>query len=445
MPHAPILASGVGHGVHHSRAAQTIRAMAALARHALAAQPDTVVVLAPHAARRPGTFGLWAVDLVRGSLAQFGAADTRVELPVDRALASRLEREAAARGLKTCRITAGELEHGAIVPLSYLAAAGWRSPTVVIELSPRAELDAEGLGQAIAAAATALQRRLALIACGDMSRRAPASPPGGEQPGGARFDETFLRLLREGAGGEIPRLATAIAHEAAQEVLEVTRVALAAAGPATTGGAVLSYEHPFGVGYGVAILAAGGGAEAGVYSHLADLPAIARETVAALLNGGPAAAPWVAAGALAEPRAVFVALRDARETLRAQWCAPQPLRENLAQETWHGARAAAAGDGHFPPLKPSELERVRFTVSVLGPLEPVAGPEALDPARFGLCVHAGHGRMALLLPATRGVETAAEQVRIARHKAGIAPRESATLQRFTAVTYQGPPLPSDDE
>ena len=54
--------------------------------------------------------------------------------------------------------------------------------------------------------------------------------------------------------------------------------------------------------------------------------------------------------------------------------------------------------------------------------------------RYGVIVSCGH-RRGLLLPDLEGVDTSAEQIRIARQKGGIGEQEPYRLQRFEVVRH----------
>lgn len=453
MPHAPILVSGVGRE-HHTHVRRTLAAMQQIATHTLAVQPDTVLIISPHSPRRAGAFGIWQTPLLHGSFEEFGSDESRVDLPLDREFTEQLEKQTAARGLHTWRILSGKLDHGATVPLSFLVAAGWQGPTAIVSLNEPADEGLDEFGHAIAAAAGTLGRRLAIIASGDMSHRLNPSAPCGFHADGRRFDETFIDLLHNGSLQEVRHLNPVLLENAAQDVVESTRIALASTDYVTPGRTVLSYEGPFGVGYGVAILAeqpvatsTAPAAAVGplVLSHWADLPGVARAAVAAHFAGGPEEPPFVAAGELTQPHGVFVTLRGKHEVLRGCRGSPTPEQPDLIHETWRCAREAALLDSRFPPLREEQLSQVRFSVSILGPLEPVASPSLLDPALYGVLVTSKKGRRGLLLPAIKGVDTVAEQLRLVRHKAGIQPEEKIEIQRFTTQVFQEPPLPPDDE
>jgi AmmeMemoRadiSam system protein A len=143
------------------------------------------------------------------------------------------------------------------------------------------------------------------------------------------------------------------------------------------------------------------------------------------------------------PAAAFVCLKLAGE-LRGCIGTTHPAQENLALEVIHNAIAAASRDHRFSPVQPWEADRLEVTVDILGPFEPVglqehlharSLTEALDPRCFGILVRAGE-RHGVLLPDIEGVVTAADQMAIAREKAGIGPDEPIELFRFGVTRYK---------
>ena len=115
--------------------------------------------------------------------------------------------------------------------------------------------------------------------------------------------------------------------------------------------------------------------------------------------------------------------------------ADRPLDEVVRD----AAQAAAAEDPRFPALRPAELPQVVIEVSVLGALEPCAGPEALVVGRHGVLVEQDR-RRGLLLPqvAVEQGWSASAFVAQACVKAGLSPdawRRGATLFRFEADVF----------
>lgn len=124
----------------------------------------------------------------------------------------------------------------------------------------------------------------------------------------------------------------------------------------------------------------------------------------------------------------FVSLKKGG-TLRGCIGTYEPTEENLAQEIIANAVRAASEDPRFPPVTPGELPHLDVSVDVLSPPEPCTEAD-LDPKRYGVIVEEGW-RRGLLLPDLPGVDTAEEQLRIAKMKAGIAPDAPCRLWRFT--------------
>lgn len=71
---------------------------------------------------------------------------------------------------------------------------------------------------------------------------------------------------------------------------------------------------------------------------------------------------------------------------------------------------------------------------MLGDAERIDSEDALDVKRYGVIVTNG-SRRGLLLPNLDGVDTAAEQVAIAKRKAGILEHENVLLERFEVVRH----------
>ena len=111
-----------------------------------------------------------------------------------------------------------------------------------------------------------------------------------------------------------------------------------------------------------------------------------------------------------------------------------PVQENIAQEIIKNAISAAVDDPRFSPVTASELGDLIISVDVLSLPEEISDILELDPKKYGVIVSSGY-KKGLLLPDLEGVDTAEEQVDIARRKAGIYPDEKAKLYRFEVKRY----------
>ena len=427
LPHAPVLVPLVG-GARSEEVAPTVAAMRRVAAACVQVRPDALVLVSPHSPRRRGAFGWWDGARLQGCLAQFRASRAAVDLAVDLDLRAAITAAAKLRGLAAWPIPPDSLDHGAVVPLWFLAEAGWDGRTVILSLNFPGEGGGAELGEAIAASAAHLGKRVAVIASGDMSHRLQPGAPAGYHPQAHLSDEGFLNSLRHAKPTSLLELDPELLELAAEDAVDSTVVALAAAGWRADGREVLSYEAPFGVGYGVAVLFA----ETRRPEPAGCLPAIARRSVEAALNGETTTTSDVPErDPLSQHRAgVFVTLHTLKGDLRGCVGTIEPRRANVVAETWHNARSAAFHDRRFKPVKARELPQLVFEVSLLEPAEDVASTADLDPRQYGVIVSGSGDRRGLLLPNIEGIDTVEQQLEIARRKAGLGAHETVRLQRF---------------
>jgi len=129
---------------------------------------------------------------------------------------------------------------------------------------------------------------------------------------------------------------------------------------------------------------------------------------------------------------VFICLKkDGR--LRGCMGTVQGTKPSLAEEIVYNTVLAATADPRFPPVSFSELDKIELAVDILSAPEPAAATE-LNPKVYGVIVTNGQ-KSGLLLPDLEGVNTIAEQLKIAKLKAGLKEGESYQLYRFTVQRF----------
>jgi AmmeMemoRadiSam system protein A len=163
---------------------------------------------------------------------------------------------------------------------------------------------------------------------------------------------------------------------------------------------------------------------------------IAREAMAAHIDGKPASRSDE--GQLASRRGgAFVTIRRAGE-LRGCIGHIEP-GDRLVDVVARCAVAACSADPRFPALVSAELSHVDIELSLLGPLEAIAGADDVEIGRHGLVVEMGLQR-GLLLPQVATEWEWNRQTFLAQtcQKAGLpgdAWKNGAKLWRFEAEVF----------
>lgn len=261
VPHPPLAIAAIGQG-EEAAIEKTLAAYRRVAQAIADHEPETIVFLNPHSAYYNDQIFLDGGSSARGDLAQFNAPEVHFQVVYDEELRERLAEEAA-----DYQIPAGvsgdrsqPLDHGLIVPLDFI------SQRLPVESFDVVSVGGSGLdrptlvefGACIARAAYDLERRVVIVASGDLSHKLLEEGPYGYDPAGPKFDQIFCEVVQSGSPMGFARIDEALAQRAAECGLSGFVMMAGAIEEASTlnetrfESELLSYEGPFGVGYGVA-------------------------------------------------------------------------------------------------------------------------------------------------------------------------------------------------
>ena len=453
VPHPPLIVPAIGKG-GEKQIEETTRAYEQVADEAAALRPDTVIITSPHTVMYADYFHISPGDGAKGSFARFGAPEVRFAETYDTEMVQRICLLADAKGLPAG--TLGErdaaLDHGVMVPLWFLRNKYAGGKLVRIGLSGLPLTEHYRLGQLIAKAASKTDKRVVLIASGDLSHKLQSYGPYGFAPEGPAYDRRIMDVCGRAAFGELLEFDETFCDKAAEcghrsfvimaGVFDGLRVKATA----------LSHQDVTGVGYVVCSFYPEG-EDADRRFLNAYLEKQERECRQQAETGDPyvklaraSVESWVRyrkqipvpealpAEMLSRRAGAFVSIHK-NGRLRGCIGTIAASQENLAEEIIANGVSACSRDPRFSPITPEELNFLEISVDVLGEPEPVASPAELDVKRYGVIVSRGYKR-GLLLPDLEGVDTVEEQIGIARQKGGIGEHEPYSLQRFEVVRHR---------
>ena len=452
-PHPPVLLPEVGKGQEREIAA-TDRAMRAAAAEVARWSPDVLIVASPHTILYGDYFHIAPGNGATGTMSAFGAPQVRIEAQYDISLRDEIVRRAQSAGLEAGTLGQRDpaLDHGVLIPLYFLRKAGVDCPIVRMGLSGFSALAHYRLGQCVSEAVEALGRHAVFVASGDLSHKLKSDGPYGFAPEGPVFDKAVTETMASGNFLQFLTMDPALCERAAECGLRSFQMMAGALDGLSVAPQLLSHEGTFGVGYAVALFPVTGRDESRRFSAACEqaqrtrleerraredewvrLARLSLETYVRTgrrLDSLPDALPRElteqAAGA-------FVSLHMGGR-LRGCIGTIGPTQENLAWEIIRNAVSAGTRDPRFPAVRAEELDELEYSVDVLGQPESVDALDQLDPRQYGVIVSFGHQR-GLLLPDLDGVDTAEQQIDIARQKGGIRATDPYTLQRFKVVRH----------
>lgn len=453
VPHPPLIVPDIGKG-EEQKIQNTINAYHAAARSAAADQPETIVLLSPHQIMYTDYFHISPGKGAKGDFGQFRAPHVKTEVSYDTDFVKKLCELADAAKLPAGIMGEREkrLDHGTMVPL-YFINQYWQNYRLVrIGLSGLPLIRHYELGQLIKKTAEMLGRRTLLIASGDLSHRLKEDGPYGYQKEGPEYDRRIMEVMGSGAFGALFSFSEDFCEKAGECGHRSFTIMAGALDETGVSARKLSYEGPFGVGYGICCYHVTGTDprrnfkmqyEKQEQDRLARQRAgedayirLARQTIETYIRTGKAPAlPGDLPPEMYTQRAgVFVSIKE-DGNLRGCIGTIQATQPSVAKEIIDNAISASTRDPRFSPIEPWELEKLSISVDVLQEAEEIDSPGLLDPSRYGVIVTRGHKR-GLLLPNLEGVDTVEQQLAIARRKAGIRENETVSLARFEVIRHE---------
>ncbi len=454
VPHPPLIVPEIGRG-EEKKIQKTVDAYHRAAEKVGAYKPDTIVLISPHQVMYADYFHISPGEDAKGDFSQFRAGQVKMEISYDMEFVKELCGLAQTHHLPAG--TMGErdkrLDHGTMVPL-YFINQYWKDYRLVrIGLSGQPLSMHYALGQCIKEAAAGLNRNAVLIGSGDLSHRLKEDGPYGYKKEGPEYDSRIMDVMGRAAFGELLDFSEDLLDAAGECGHRSFTIMAGALDRTAVTAERLSYEGPFGVGYGICTYDVQGQDDGRNFADrfekvlmekLAERRAgedeyvrLARRTVEAYVRTGEKpAVPDDLSRELVEQRAgVFVSIKK-QGKLRGCIGTIRSAYGSLAEEIMENAVSASARDPRFSPIEPEELKYLTISVDVLGEAEKIDSPDELDVKRYGVIVTKGRKR-GLLLPNLEGVDTVGEQIAIAKQKAGIREdEEDVELQRFEVVRHR---------
>lgn len=458
MPHPPIIVPEVGKG-EEKMANETRFACMKVADEIKDLHPDTIIIITPHGPMFRDAIALSYGNSIHGNLRSFNAQGVKFEYEIDNKLTDSIIDEADKDDIPIAKIGDNsyrqygvhyELDHGSMIPLYFVNKKYTSYKLVHITYGMLSNVDLYKFGIAIGRAVNNYNGNVVLIASGDLSHKMSAESPYGFDPSGPKYDKEILSLLEKGDVTGIFSLDRHLISCSGECGMRSIYILAGTLEGYDFKGTLLSYEGPFGIGYGVMKIEATRAEHRSFLKKIIDIRLkaiykmrenedpyvrLARESLEHYVKTDEylKMPSYVTDEMRKDARGVFVSLKQDGE-LRGCIGTIEPVTESCAVEILRNAVEAGTHDPRFFPVEPEELYDLEYSVDVLMPPEK-ATKDMLDVKRYGVIVTKGR-KSGLLLPDLEGVNTIEEQLNIALGKANIDKNDDYEIERFEVIRHK---------
>jgi AmmeMemoRadiSam system protein B len=245
-PHPPLLIPSIG-GEEVLKVQKTSEAMSLLAGEIREKKIDTILVISPHGAIFMDSMSINLAEKISGDFSEF-RSDVKMEFENDDELAIHIKNLADSNSFPVHTVSES-LDHGVMVPLYFLANGNRNVRICHLSFSYLDYSKHFIFGEIIYEAIQSVDRKVAIVASGDLSHRLTPDAPAGYSPRGKFFDEFLIESLEKNDIEGILNMDSSLIEDAGECGLRSIIILLGALSNVDYEFEKLSYEGPFGVGY----------------------------------------------------------------------------------------------------------------------------------------------------------------------------------------------------
>lgn len=246
-PHPPLLVPSIGKE-NLKKISATQKAMERLEEDLYLSHPDILLIISPHGKLFDDAFSMNVCSEYETDLKEFGDLTTKLHFKGEMNLPALIREAGKEKDYKTIMISEKKLDHGAAVPLFYLAP---HLPDVTLTVFGFSNLDAKthtDFGYLLKEQILRTNKRVAVIASGDLSHALSTDAPGGFNPEGAIFDKKVQEYLTTRNTAGLIQMEPTV-KDAAECGFRSFLILMGVLRDVNYTFESYAYEGPFGVGY----------------------------------------------------------------------------------------------------------------------------------------------------------------------------------------------------
>lgn len=462
LPHPPIVIEEIGKE-DIKRCKKTQNALKKVAKEIKDIGPDIILVITPHGTVFSDAVTINYSDKLEGNLGNFGFSNISMRKENAINLVEEIYSESKIMGVSIAKLDdnllnrfniSANLDHGILVPLHYTNKIYKDFKLVHINYGGLSSDELYKFGMAIRNSCENINERVILIASGDLSHKLSNEGPYSYSPKGKIFDNTLIEYLVKKNNRGIINMDKELCNEAGECGKRSIDILLGSLDGYDYDISKLSYEGPFGVGYGVfsfhnficdsnkkiyeILLEDKDKAYKELLKNEDIYVKLARKTIEKYANTGKILDYNdfdLPEEMLSKRAGVFVSIKNSSGLRGCIGSTELGFEDNIAKEIIRNAISASTKDPRFPKIEPWELSDLIISVDILEKSKKVNNISELDPKKYGVIVK-NDFKKGLLLPNLEGIDTVEKQLDIALKKAGIDKNEDYSVDKFLVTRHK---------
>ncbi|KKQ28126.1 MAG: hypothetical protein US42_C0002G0081 [Candidatus Magasanikbacteria bacterium GW2011_GWC2_37_14] len=247
-PHPPLLIPDIGKE-EINKIAKTKQALEQLEQDLYLCKPDILVVISPHASLFADAFSINANNKFACDFSTFGDLKTKKEWLGEPMLAATISHKSYEAKIPVQLVSEQNLDHGSTIPLFYLSAHLPNCKVLPIGYSMLDNKTHLDFGTLLKEVFMASDKRIAVIASGDLSHGLTTNSPAGYKKSGELFDQKVIEFMENHNTVGFSQLDKKIIDDAAECGYKSFLILLGILQGVNYTFKNYSYEGPFGVGY----------------------------------------------------------------------------------------------------------------------------------------------------------------------------------------------------
>jgi aromatic ring-opening dioxygenase LigB subunit len=250
LPHPPIIIPTIGSERDRKRASKTIEGMQKIGEIFKKTGVQTVLIISPHGPLEYSSFSLNISPRLKGNFLNFGDPYSKFEFENDLEMVDLIKEKCKLKKIPYHLIEFPHLDHGVLVPLYYLLPQPFDGKIVPLTYSFLGKEENFEFGKVLKEVIDISNKKVGVVASGDLSHCLSFDAPAGFSPYGEIFDRKIVALFKNNDIKGILEMDKELIEKAGEcgylSIVILLGIISSIKGVSFE---VISYEAPFGVGY----------------------------------------------------------------------------------------------------------------------------------------------------------------------------------------------------